>query len=99
MAELFQQSASALSSQGSAHYQSCNPSRSHGNHRSFLLEEVGRGGATVKRAGCSRTSRPEVGGSDHHFKPILTRLPILKEELQGLGSLVCWARDQDDKPR
>lgn len=53
VAGLSQQSAPALSSQGSAHYQSTNPSRSHGNHRSFLSEEEGRGGATVKRAGYS----------------------------------------------
>lgn len=54
LAGLSQQPAPALSSQGSAHYQSSNPSRSHGNHRSFLSkaeEEEGRGGATVERTG------------------------------------------------
>lgn len=93
VAELFQQSAPAQSSQGSAHYESSNQSRSHGNHRSFLLEKEGRGGATVKRAGYSITSRPEVGGSDHHFKPIRSRLHILMVELRGFRSLICWARD------
>lgn len=91
VAGLSQQPASALSSQGSAHYQSSNPSRSHGNHRSFLSEaeeKEGRGGATVKRTVYFVTSRPEVGASDHHFRPIHSRLQILKEELRRFRSLL-----------
>lgn len=98
VAELLQQSAPAQSSQGSAHHQSSNRSRSHGNHRSFLLEKEGRGGATVKRAGYSITWRPAARGSDHNFKPIHSRLQILKVELRGFRHLICWARDQDYKP-
>lgn len=89
---LSQQSAPVLSSPCSAHYQSSNPSRSHGNHRSFLLEEEERGGATVKRAGYPVTSRPVVGGCDHHFTPTHSWLQNLKEEHRGFRSLVCWTR-------